>query len=230
LLAFDQKTGEIAWASLSFRFSHSSPILIERAGKQQFVTCTDSALIGVDPSDGSLVWEYAYPDAREYSGILSSPVWDGKDTIFFSSGQAGFAVRLRDEGSKTQSELLWSNRRASMGMGTPVLIDGSLIGAKSESNSLMAVDAETGERLWNERKFSGAIVVGDRNKLVILESSGELSLVSLEQEGVSIASQFQLTEQHSFTAPALVGTKLFVRDAKTLVVLDLSTKANQKEE
>jgi len=153
LLAFDQKTGEIAWASLSFRFSHSSPILIERAGKQQFVTCTDSALIGVDPSDGSLVWEYAYPDAREYSGILSSPVWDGKDTIFFSSGQAGFAVRLRDEGSKTQSELLWSNRRASMGMGTPVLIDGSLIGAKSESNSLMAVDAETGERLWNERKF-----------------------------------------------------------------------------
>ncbi len=230
LLAFDQKTGEVAWASQSFLSWHSSPIFIERDGKQQLVACTNSSLIGVDPEDGSLLWEYVYPNPREYESIWASPVWDGKDTIFFSSQQSGFAVRLRDEDGKTHAELLWSNGGAPMGMGTPVWIDGLLIGAKRGQNaSFMALDAETGERQWYERKFTGATIVGDRNKLVILDSAGELSLVTLTQEGLSIASQIQLTEQWSLTAPTLVGTTLFVRDEKDLILLDLSAEANPSE-
>lgn len=227
LVAFNQKSGEVVWKKHTFKSWHSSPILIDYKGEPQLVHCTNSALIGVDPSDGSLRWSFEYPDVTNFEGIWVTPVWDGKDTILFSSRRLGCAVQLTSEDSKTVAKQLWVKRNNALGMGTPVLLDDLLVGGKRGQNALfLGVDIRTGRNLWFERLFPGATLVGDRHKLVVLDTNGLLALVVANRDGLTTVSQYQVTERWSFTAPALVGTTLYVRDEKNIMAFDLSIDSN----
>ena len=228
LVAFDQKSGDVVWTSQTFQSWHSSPILIEYRGERQLVHCTNSALVGVDPNNGAIRWKYDYPDLDQFEGIWTSPVWDGADTIFLSSRQLGCAVQLTEENSKTVVKQLWSKRRNPLGMGTPILLDGALVGAKRGQNAaFVAVDGLTGKNLWFKRVFPGATVVGDHQKLIIMDQDGQLALATADRDDLKIASQCQLTERYSFTAPSLVGSTLYVRDEKSIMALDLSVEGNR---
>ena len=229
LVALDQETGDVAWTNQTFKSWHSSPILITYGGKRQLVQCTNSALIGVNPDDGSLLWKYEYPNADQYESIWVSPVWDGKDTIFFASRKVGCAVRLTRQGSKTVVKPLWSDKKYPLGMGTPVVLGDLLVGAKrGENAAFLGLDIHTGKRFWHKRLFAGATLVGDAEKLIVLDKDGELSLVKANKESLTVASTFQVTEQYSFTAPALAGTTLYVRDEKNIMAFDLSVEGSDK--
>ncbi len=231
LVAFDQETGEIVWKNQSFQSWHSSPILITYGGQEQLIHCTNSALIGVRPADGSLLWDYPYPDLEQFEGIWITPVWDGKDTILFSSRRVGCTVRLTKQDSKIVAEEIWSSRKTPLGMGTPILLGDVLVGAKRGQNAaFFAVDIQNGKRIWFERLFPGATILGDSEKLIILDSNGVLALATANRDGLTVASQCQLTEQYSFTAPSLVGTTLFVRDEKRIMALDLSVEGSRDDD
>ena len=58
-------------------------------------------------------------------------------------------------------------------------------------------------------------------KLILLDENGRLTLATATPKGLTIHSQAEVTEKYSLTAPALAGTRLFVRDRKQIVALDL---------
>jgi hypothetical protein len=58
-------------------------------------------------------------------------------------------------------------------------------------------------------------------KAILLEEDGDLSLVRLAPEGVTVLSQAKLFDTMSWTAPTLVGTTLYARDREKIVALDL---------
>jgi hypothetical protein len=114
-------------------------------------------------------------------------------------------------------------------MGTPVLVGDMLFGGKRSTNMiapLLGVDLQTGKRLWLERVFPQAVVVSGGGKMVVLDHKGQLGLVTVTREGLTVHSQCQVAEQYSFTTPTLVGTKLYVRDEKHIMAFDLSAAAN----
>lgn len=223
LVAFDQESGEVVWKSQTFQIEHSSPILITFGGEEQLVQCTKKAVLGVNPKTGALIWEYKYPgSADDYRSIFATPVWNGSETLFFSSARYGSAIKLAKSKAGTSAKFLWSSRKTPLGMGTPILMDNLLIGPKRGNVALfVAVDIHTGKREWLKRLFPMATVLGGGGKLIVLDQEGQLALVTATRKDLTVVSQCQVTEKESFTAPVLVGTTLYVRDEKNIMAYDL---------
>ncbi|UCE60527.1 MAG: PQQ-binding-like beta-propeller repeat protein [Phycisphaerales bacterium] len=219
LIAFEQATGRKMWSNHEFTIWHSSPILIKYAGEEQLVLHTKEGLIGVNPRSGDLLWRHAFEDP----GIITTPVWNGTDTLFCSSLEVGMAVRLTREGGTTRAQRLWSSRNTALGMGTPILIDDVLVGSRAGSMTapIIAADVTTGRRVWHQRGFPGASLVYGDGKLVVLDNTGLLGLATVGAKGLNIHSEYKITEKWSFTPPTLVGTTLYVRDERAITALDV---------
>ena len=87
-----------------------------------------------------------------------------------------------------------------------------------------AVDARTGQILWRDRTFSRANCIYIGGKVILLDEDGVLALVTLSPQGLQVHSKFELMENKAWTPPSLVGTKLYVRDRKSMVALDLENR------
>ena len=102
---------------------------------------------------------------------------------------------------------------------TPVRVGDHLFGATRRL--LLGVDFKTGTRVWAKRGFPMATCLYADGKLVILDEDGRLSLATATPEGLTVHSQYKITERYSFTVPTLVGKTLYVRDRQHIMALDL---------
>jgi outer membrane protein assembly factor BamB len=216
LFSFDQETGEVVWASMDFETHFSSPILIQHHDRDHLVLSTPGGLFGVDPTDGSSRWTYPV------AGSIVTPVWDGVEFLFFSSGgdtTKGFVLFLSDDGGMTPEEVWGGDRRVDFWQPTPVELDGFLYGSTSEE--LLCLEMISGEIAWREEGFPVATVVAADGKLVLLDENGRLSLVTATPGKLEIHARSRVLERYAFTAPTLVGSTLFLRDRKRIMALEL---------
>ena len=56
----------------------------------------------------------------------------------------------------------------------------------------------------------------------MVEEDGDLALATVSPEGVKVLAKAALLSSNAWTAPSLVGTRLYVRDRKVAMALDLS--------
>jgi hypothetical protein len=87
---------------------------------------------------------------------------------------------------------------------------------------LTAVEIKTGKVLWQDRSLSRANLLYADGKLILLDEDGQLALATVSETGLKILAKVQLLSNNAWTAPTLVGTKLYVRDRKMIMALDLS--------
>jgi hypothetical protein len=85
----------------------------------------------------------------------------------------------------------------------------------------MAVDVRSGEVAWQERGLSRALSVYADGKMLLLEEDGDLSLASVSPQGLEIHSQWPALTNKAWTAPTLVGTRLFLRDRVQVAAVEL---------
>jgi hypothetical protein len=99
-------------------------------------------------------------------------------------------------------------------------------GSLGDSNSMLgAVNWRTGETAWKERGFHAAQVLHADGRLVVLEESGQVSMLRVTPEGPKILCTAQVLESVAWTAPTLVDGVLYVRDRKRVVALDLAKRS-----
>ena len=62
VIALDKMTGELIWKSESIgaKRGNMSPQLIEHCGKEYVLTATQTHMLGVDPENGTILWDYHY--------------------------------------------------------------------------------------------------------------------------------------------------------------------------
>ena len=106
LMAFDPQSGSLVWENRSYSVTkhtstYSSPILINFAGRDQLVLFMATELAGLDPLTGERLW--GVPHATKYDENVSTPTWDGKDTLFCSSayGTGSRAIKLSSTDGRT---------------------------------------------------------------------------------------------------------------------------------
>ncbi len=83
------------------------------------------------------------------------------------------------------------------------------------------MDVKTGQLLWQDRSFSKANLLYADGKFIVLDEDGQLGLATAGPEGLKVISKVPVMESTAWTAPTLVGTKLYLRDRKKIVALDL---------
>jgi outer membrane protein assembly factor BamB len=223
VVALEQDSGKIAWQSQDFASSYPSPIVVRLAGEEQLLVVMDHHVAGLDPMTGTLKWKHELPESAE--AIMSTPLF-GEDNLLVTSGayQDGARVlKLNVAEGQVKPEELWFSRRLRVQHGSFVRVKDRLYGSSGDFSStlVIALDVKTGNRLWYERGFSKANVLYAGGMLVILDEEGNLALATPEADKLSVHCRAKLLEHQAWTAPTLVGTKMYLRDRKSILALDL---------
>jgi outer membrane protein assembly factor BamB len=224
VMAFQQADGKIAWGKNDFGNVYSSPILINVGGLEQLAVLMDGAMLAVNPNNGDLQWQV--PFKADYSIAVATPVW-GPDNLMFVSSEynAGTKViALERSGTQTKATELWSNIRLRLHHGNAMRIGDAVYftsGGKGSQAILSAVDIKSGKVLWQERSIAKATFVWADRKLITLDQDGNLMIAYPSTEGFKIAAKAALLTSLAWTPPVLVGTRLYIRDRRTMMAVDL---------
>jgi outer membrane protein assembly factor BamB len=225
LVAFDQATGRVAWKNASFDPAPSSPTLIRVDGQEQLLVFHADGVGGFDPASGAPFWDH--PHKTDYGLNISTPVWGPDNVLFISSAYSGGsrALRLSQAGGKTAVKELWFSNRMRIHIGNAVRSGGHVYGSSGDFGPafLAAVDVATGQVAWQERGLArGNLLLAD-GKLLILDEDGTLALATATPSALTIHSKSEVLSGRCWTAPTLVGTRLYLRDRAQVKALDLGS-------
>jgi len=133
-------------------------------------------------------------------------------------------IHLQRNGTQTKATEAWSSNRLRLHNGNAMCVGGTLYftsGGKGSQAILSAVDAASGNIYWQERSIQKATFVWADGKLITLDQDGYLMLANPSQKEFKVVAKSKLLENLSWTPPVLVGTKLYLRDRKTVMAVEL---------
>jgi outer membrane protein assembly factor BamB len=223
LVAFNQKDGVVAWKKHDFRNSTSSPILINVDGQDQLVAFMYAEVVGVDPAKGDLLWSHAHP--VDFGLNTITPVWGPDNLLFVSSGYNGGSrvLKLTRAGDKTTVEELWAHGLMRVHFSNAIRVGEVVYGSSGDFGPapFTAINVKTGKVLWRNRTFPRASFLNVDGRFIILDEDGELLLATPTPEGLTVTSRVALLSNNSWTVPSLAGTRLYLRDRKNIMALEL---------
>ena len=224
IVAFSKKDGSVAWKNLSYGNSYSTPQILNIAGEKQLVTFMATELIGVDPDNGELKWEFHHENQWKQNVNMPKVVADG-DHLFLSSPHAGArGLKLTTKDGKTMVEEVWATKKIQFYHVSTVQNGDWVYGSTGTMTPafLAAVNIRTGEIAWRERGFAKANCIEADGRLIILDEDGNLALATATPEGLVVHSRVELLDKVAWTVPTIVGKTMFLRDKKNIMALDLS--------
>jgi hypothetical protein len=75
--------------------------------------------------------------------------------------------------------------------------------------------------LWQERGFNRASFLLADDRFVILDEDGVLALAEPTATGLKVHGRASVLTSRAWTAPTLIGRRLYVRDRKSIKAFDL---------
>ena len=234
IVAFDKKNGDVVWSSHTDILGYSSPIAVTIGGIRQLIVFTGTQLVSVSPENGQLYW--TYPWQTEYDVNAATPVFIPPDKIFISSGYGKGAAVVQvsvmastepnakeDEGEKNRAEIqveqIWKNEKMKNHFATSVLHDDYLYGF--DNAILKCIDASTGMEKWKTRGYGkGTLMLADEH-LIILSDRGKLGLAEATPSSYNEVASAEILSGLCWTVPTLANGKLYARNEKEMVCLDI---------
>lgn len=217
LIAFDQKTGDIAWEAKlpTTGFGHSTPLLIEVKGKPQLLLAAGAmgggseGLQSFDPATGKRLWWC------KGGGESSSPAY-GDGIVYFDSGRggAGTAVDPTGEGDVSASHIRWTTGNLPEAIASPIIVGGLVYRLKGGS-VLDIYDAKSGERAYQGRlavTTSWASPIADGKGRIYFASAGKSVVIEAGREGKVLATNDLGDGNHA--SPAVAGGKMVLMGIK----------------
>ena len=145
------------------------------------------------------------------------------DRIFVSASY-GTGALLLDAAGEPPEKIWTSNDALSNHYATSVYRDGYLYGFHGRQEygpSLRCVEWRTGRVEWNRDGLGAGTVTLAGDRLLILTERGELILAAADPEGFRVISRAKVLEGTVRAYPALAGGRLYARNEKALVCVDL---------
>ncbi len=218
LLAYGVDDGRLRWSAAAGGHTYSSPQLSWVAGERSVSMVSDKGMTLHDPVDGRLLWQHDWP-VNDYR-VLQALVVDDS-TLLMSTGQ-GVGTRrldLRREGASMVADERWTSRGMKPNFNDYAAHQGYLYGF--DPNILACVDLETGERKWKGGRYGAGqlLLLADASQLLVIGERGDLVLVRASPEGHEELSRLKVFEAKTWNHPALVGDRLYLRNAEEAVAL-----------
>ena len=225
IVAFDKATGAILWTSHTDRAGYSSPIIIDSNGVRQAIFMTGKSLVSVSPTDGTIYWKHVpWPTGNDINAAV--PLLLPGDRIFVSAAydKGSVLVQIKSDGDEMSVEEIWRSHDVMENwMSSSVLLGEYLYGF--DESILKCIEASTGEQKWAHRGFGRGSLLLAEGHLIILGEGGNLGIAEANPSEYKGIAETQLLEGRCFTPPTFVGGKLYLRNQKELVCVDLSAKS-----
>lgn len=230
VVALNAGSGKVEWQALDDAASTSSAVLFAggprpRGGAADVVFITPLRVVGLDPLDGALRWEY--PMVFQPAGTSPTPVVHGDKVIASTQAHGAVAVKVGKKANKLAAESAWQNKEARSYFSSGVAAGGLVVLVTNRTDplpnaSLCCLEAGTGKELWKKSAgyfHAGVIRTGD-GKLLVLNDSGSLSLWEFDARGARQLCKAKACGG-TLVNPALANGRLYARDGKELVCLKL---------
>lgn len=212
---------------------YSSIAISEGAGVKQYVQLIGRGLIGVQASDGKLLWRYN----RIATGVagIPTPIVSG-DYVFGSTGYgdggSGLVKLVRkDDGVDAQEIYYRSAKELQNQHGGMVLIGDYLYFGNKHGNGFpVCVEMLSGNIKWGGEirgpgSGSAAITAVDGH-VVFRYQSGEVALIETNPNEYKLKGSFkpEVKIGESWAHPVVCNGKLYLREQNTLMCYNLTAK------
>ena len=223
LVAFDRRSGRVAWKGGDFEPGPSSPLLINVDGQDQLVVFHSDGIAGVDPRSGAVQWNH--PHDTSYGLNISTPVWGDGNLLLVSSAYSGGTrmLHLAATGGQTRVSEVWFTNKMRVHMGTIIRVGDRVYASSGDFGPVFvtALDIKSGEIAWQQRGFARANLLYADGKLILLDEDGTLALATPTPGGLQVHAKASVLTNRAWTGPPLVGTRLYLRDRATIKALEL---------
>jgi outer membrane protein assembly factor BamB len=216
MAAFRQSDGTVVWKKDNAGNAYSSPLLINVDGLEQVVQLMSASVFAVNPLNGDLQW--AIKHDAPYGLNVATPLWSSGNLLFVATGYGAGSrmIELKRAGNAGAAKELWYQNRAGIHHGNAIRLGETLYFSSGNA----AVDAKTGNVLWQDRALPKVTMVHADGKVIALDEDGNLALCNCCR-GLKVVSKAPLFESNAWTPPTLVGTKLYARDRKSMAAVEL---------
>ena len=230
IVAFNKTNGDVLWSSLTDKLGYASPIAVTIDGVRQLIVFAGLRLLSVSTDNGELFWSYPWRTGR-FDVHAATPIFIAPDRIFISSaygkGAAVVKVKVMDSpgsgsGIKMEVEEIWRSERMQNRLATSVLHGNHLYGF--HKTILKCIDANTGTEKWKARGFGEGTLILAEDHLIILGDRGKLGLVEATPTAFNEVASAEVLSGLCWTAPALANGRLYARNEKEMVCLDMKGK------
>ncbi|MCS6851343.1 MAG: PQQ-like beta-propeller repeat protein [Gemmataceae bacterium] len=227
VVAFDKDQGSVVWKAGDDPASYSSPIAFGEGDRRQVVFLTQKGLLALKPADGSILWQFPFVDLLSESS--STPVRINDFLVASSVTRGSVALNLTEQDGKPKVAEKWTAPTLTCYFSTPVavgkdqlyMVTGTVI--PPPSATLRCVDPQTGKELWNKPRigrYHAAMLRTADYRLLLLDDDGQLVLIDPDPKGYRELARAKICGK-TWAHPALANGRLFVRDDRELIAVDL---------
>ena len=222
VVALNRFTGEKIWSSpgkgnLS---AYCTPLIVELSGRKLLVTMTADNILGLDASNGRLLWYY--PQTNRWQVHANTPLFYKGDLFCFSGyGKGGVKLDLSDDGTSVKKD--WFNNKLDNRIGGMVVVNGYLYGSGDQNREWRCVNWDTGEETYSSTDLGKGVTIYADGMLYCYSDRGELGLVKATPEKFDVISKTRIelgTAQH-WSHPVIAGGRLYLRHGDVLITYKL---------
>lgn len=223
VVSLNAADGLVRWTSDVGTHGYSSAQLATIDGIRQILIVSNFGLQSFAPESGVQLWRHDW-DIGQMARTTQPTVLaiDTGAAVYLGTGYGNGTMRIdvaRDGDTWTTDERWTANLKPYFN--DMVHSGGVLYGF--DGPIFMAIDAETGDKLWKKGRYGHGqvLMVGDDDVMIVLTESGELVLVRANADKLDEITRFPSIEGVTWNHPVIAGGKLFVRNAETMVAYEL---------
>jgi outer membrane protein assembly factor BamB len=207
VIAYDRRTGAERWRAVSsdWEMGYEQLVVVEAGGARQLVVWEPQAVFSLDPASGKVHWSEAWDVGQGMS--VATPVVDGNRLVLTQFYRGSLMLELQPD--QPAAKRLWVGTGKSEMPGhtvglhslitTPILEGDTLYGVCSYGE-LRALDAATGERLWENKemtrqgRWGSAFMVKNGDRWLVSNDDGDLILARFTRDGYHEIDRVRLIE------------------------------------
>ena len=226
-IAFNKETGDVIWTSQTDLPAYASPFTTTVNGVRQIIFFSASGLFSLSPDNGKLVWKYPWGTKCPATGIplnTVSPLFIAPDKIFISSGsgtvKGGAVIQIQYQNDSFNVKKMWETKRMKSVLNSSVTHQNHIYGF--DGGIFKCLNATTGEVKWKARGFQKGSLILAEDHLIVLGERGKLALVEANPKEFKEKASIQILNGKCWTSPTLAGGRLYLRNNKEMLCLDLN--------
>ena len=229
LVALKKSSGELIWKSAvpgGDRAGYSSAVIINAAGRKQYVQFLDKGLVGVDANSGKFLWRYTQTSGGPAN--IATPVTKGNYVYSTNARRFGAGlIQLNGTNDGVAAEQVYFERDLPNTLGGQVLLGDYLYGTNQQGP--VASEFTTGKIKWRSESFGpGAVAYAD-GRLYFHAENGEVALVEATPEEYRERGRFtpagqpkrRDSRERSWSYPVVANGRLYIRDLGNLWCYDV---------
>ena len=129
-------------------------------------------------------------------------------------------MKMKTTNGTVQIEVIWKSRVMRNRFSSSILYGNHLYGF--DEARLRCVDVNTQEKKWAKRGFGkGSLIYADGH-LIVLSERGKLVLIEATPTEYLEKASAKVFKDKCWTVPTLVNGKLYIRNQKEILCLDIS--------